>query len=92
MPHSERCTWGGSQLVDHLVDCLGIYDRSKGWPARGGSGGSGKQSAEGDALRRWLCRLTPEKRLEVRSPPSASSPRPAAQLEASVPRRHRGRR
>ena len=54
---------GRTGLVDHLVDCLGVFDRSKEWPRSKPSAKS--PSAEGDALRRWFGRLSPEKRVEV---------------------------
>lgn len=57
-----------AQLVDALVDHLGVYDRSQSWPRRDGSAparGAAQRSAEGDALRRWLRKLSPAARREA---------------------------
>jgi hypothetical protein len=50
-------------LVDTLVDHLGVFDRSLSWPPRGSA--TPARSAEGDALRRWLRKLSPEARREA---------------------------
>ena len=59
MPYSSQ-----AQLVDSLVSCLGVYDRSTEWPPRAGRAAPAR-SAEGEALRRWFRRLSPAARAEA---------------------------
>ncbi len=51
--------------LDRLTTCLGVYDRSASWPPRGGKSSSSAASNEGDALRRWFLRLSPEARRDA---------------------------
>lgn len=63
-------------LLDCVVDHYGLYDRALSWPPRSGAAAAlPPRSAEGDALRRWLRKLSPEARqdaLTVHDSPWAS--------------------